>query len=396
MFLSSAKNLKSKANKKMSDFLPEDLIQEILFKLPIKSLVRCTSLSRTWNSLIKSPAFISKHLQRTISSTDHQSLFLLRLCSKEREEQYSLRLDNQDFNEHMQLHFPFESLKSYFHVIGSCNGLICLAKVIRRRPVSFIFWNPLIQKYVNIEPRILGHLYSFVGFGYDSRANDYKLIRMVNFQKSKFLSEKFPEMELYSLNEGSWRSIPQTAPLRYDTDQQFSSVFLNGAVHWIANRADQHEGIHNMVLGFDMSDEIFLEIALPSCLDNVRPSCLSLLVYKESSISVCQASFLSSVQFHIWVMKEYGVVESWTQLVLNFGAQGEGIPRALGIRKEELLMEKKRGWIVSGDLESQQVRDLRIWGEPFHTFISSYLESLVLLDKSNATSYGYNSNGLAA
>ncbi|KAJ6293093.1 hypothetical protein OIU78_025132 [Salix suchowensis] len=380
----------------MSDFLPEDLIQEILFKLPIKSLVRCTSLSRTWNSLIKSPAFISKHRQRTISSTYHQSLFLLRLCSKEREEQYSLRLDNQDFNEHMQLHFPFESFESYFHVIGSCNGLICLAKVIRRFTVSFIFWNPLIQKYVNIEPRILGHLYSFVGFGYDSRANDYKLIRMVNFQKSKFLSENFPKMELYSLNEGSWRSIPQTAPLRYDTDQHFSSAFLNGVVHWIANRADQHEGIHNVVLGFDMSDEIFLEIALPSCLDNVRPSCLSLLVYKESSISVCQASFLSSVQFHIWVMKEYGVVESWTQLVLTFGAQGEGIPRALGIRKEELLMEKKRGWIVSGDLESQQVRDLRIWGEPFHTFTGSYLESLVLLDKGNATSYGYNSNGLAA
>ncbi|KAF9672809.1 hypothetical protein SADUNF_Sadunf11G0082800 [Salix dunnii] len=377
----------------MSDFLPEDLIQEILFKLPIKSLVRCTSLCRTWNSLIKSPTFISKHLQRTISSTDHQSLFLLRLYSKEREEQYSLRHDNQDFNEHMQLHFPFKSFKSYFHVIGSCNGLICLAKVIQRFTVSFIFWNPLIQKYVNIEPTILGHLYSFVGFGYDSRANDYKLIRMVNFQKSKFLIENFPKMELYSLNEGSWRSIPQTAPLRYDTDQHFSSAFLNGVVHWIANRADQHEGIHNVVLGFDMSDEIFLEIALPSCLDNVRPSCLSLLVYKESSISVCQASFLSSVQFHIWVMKEYGVVESWTKLVLTTGAQGEGIPRALGIRKEELLMEKKSGWIVSGDLESQQVRDLRIWGEPFHTFIGSYLESLVLLDKSNAI-YGYNSNGL--
>lgn len=123
---------------------------------------------------------------------------------------------------------------------------------------------------------------------------------------------------------------------------------------------------------------------------------MSLMVYKESSIAVCQASFLSSVQFHIWVMKEYGVVESWTKLVLTLAAQGEGIPRALGIRKEELLMEMKRGWIVSGDLESQQVRDLRIWGEPSRTFIGSYLESLVLLDKSNATSYGNNSSGLDA
>jgi hypothetical protein len=95
-------------------------------------------------------------------------------------------------------------------------------------------------------------------------------------------------------------------------------------------------------------------------------------------------------------MKEYGVVESWTKLVLTLAAQGEGVPRALGIRKEELLMEKKRGWIVSGDLESQLVRDLRIWGEPSRTFIGSYLESLVLLDKSNATSYGYNSSGLDA
>ncbi|KAB5534647.1 hypothetical protein DKX38_017733 [Salix brachista] len=161
----------------MSDFLPEDLIQEILFKLPIKSLVRCTSLCRTWNSLIKSPTFISKHLQRTISSTDHQSLFLLRLCSKEREEQYSLRLDNQDFNEHMQLHFPFESFKSYFHVIGSCNSLICLAKVIQRFTVSFIFWNPLIQKYVNIEPRILGHLSHTSCIQYATYLRDYKRVK---------------------------------------------------------------------------------------------------------------------------------------------------------------------------------------------------------------------------
>lgn len=380
----------------MSDYLSEDLIQEILYKLPIKSLLRCTSLCKSWNSLIKSPTFIFKHLQHTISSTDRQNLFLLRLCSREREEQYSLRLDNQDFNEHMQLHFPFKSSESYFHVIGSSNGLICLANIFRSLIVSFILWNPLIHKYMIVKPRILGPVYSFVGFGYDSRANDYKLIRMVSFQKSKFRSENFPEIALYSLNEGSWRGIPQTGPLRYDTDQRVSSAFVNGVVHWIAYRADQHEGVSNVVLGFDMSDEIFLEIALPSCLANVRPSCMSLMVYKESSISVCQASFLSSVQFHIWVMKEYGVVESWTKLVLTLAAQGEGVPRALGIRKEELLMEKKRGWIVSGDLESQLVRDLRIWGEPSRTFIGSYLESLVLLDKSNATSYGYNSSGLDA
>ncbi|CAK7327605.1 unnamed protein product [Dovyalis caffra] len=380
----------------MSDFLPEELIQEILYKLPIKSLVQCTSLCKSWNSLIKSRNFISKHLQRTISSTDHQSLFLLRLCSKQREEQYSLRFDDQDFNEHMQLHFPFKSYESYFRIIGSCNGLICLANIFERITISFILWNPLLQKYVNVKPRILGPVYSFIGFGYDSRANDYKLVRIVNFQKSKFLSKNAPEMELYSLNEGSWRSITQRTPLRYDTDQRFSQAFLNGVVHWIALRADQHEGSSNVVLGFDMRDEIFLEIALPDSLANVTPSCLSLLVYKESSISVCQASFQSSVQFHIWVMKEYGVVDSWTKLMLTIGAQGEGIPRALGIRKDDFLMEMKRGWIVSGDLESQQVRDLRIWGEPSHTFIGVYLESLVLLDKSNATSYGINSNGLIA
>lgn len=104
----------------MSDYLSEDLIQEILYKLPIKSLLRCTSLCKSWNSLIKSPTFIFKHLQHTISSTDRQNLFLLRLCSREREEQYSLRLDNQDFNEHMQLHFPFKSSE----IIFSCHRFL--------------------------------------------------------------------------------------------------------------------------------------------------------------------------------------------------------------------------------------------------------------------------------
>lgn len=42
--------------------LPEDVIIEILLRLPVNSLLKFKSVCRNWYSLIKSPNFIRKHM----------------------------------------------------------------------------------------------------------------------------------------------------------------------------------------------------------------------------------------------------------------------------------------------------------------------------------------------
>ncbi|OMP14365.1 hypothetical protein COLO4_00007 [Corchorus olitorius] len=119
----------------MSDYfnLPEELFAEILVRLPIEDVVKSTAVCKSWNSLIKTPTFISAHLEKTISfnnSTNTHHL-LFRICPKESflqervEEKYSLRLDNEDVDEYKELHLPsnVESFWRCFRVAGSINGL---------------------------------------------------------------------------------------------------------------------------------------------------------------------------------------------------------------------------------------------------------------------------------
>ncbi|OMO82740.1 hypothetical protein COLO4_22868 [Corchorus olitorius] len=126
----------------MSDYfdLPIDLFAEILVRLPIQDLVKSTAVCKSWNSLIKTPAFISTHLEKTISFNNSKNthLLLFRLCTVPQPElrnfpsevlleHFSLRFDSKDVDEYKQLQFPchrfgFGSRRDSFEIAGSING----------------------------------------------------------------------------------------------------------------------------------------------------------------------------------------------------------------------------------------------------------------------------------
>ncbi|KAL6572961.1 hypothetical protein OROHE_002437 [Orobanche hederae] len=58
--------------------LSDDLINEILVRLPVKSLVRFESVSKTWLSLIKDPAFVNSQLLRAMTIETDRTLFVKR------------------------------------------------------------------------------------------------------------------------------------------------------------------------------------------------------------------------------------------------------------------------------------------------------------------------------
>ncbi|KDO57414.1 hypothetical protein CISIN_1g041477mg, partial [Citrus sinensis] len=102
-----------------------------------------------------------------------------------------------------------------------------------------------------------------------------------------YVEKKPPRVEVYSLATNSWRTIRNNAG--YYANDTFSSVFLNEAVHWFASKTGE-ESSANVVLLFDFNSEKFGEIMLP-IISNLR------------LIEGC----------YIWVMREYGMVESWTK-----------------------------------------------------------------------------------
>uniref|UniRef100_A0A6V7QW55 F-box domain-containing protein n=1 Tax=Ananas comosus var. bracteatus TaxID=296719 RepID=A0A6V7QW55_ANACO len=57
--------------KMLSSAYPDELISEVLVRLPVKSLLRFRCVSRTWRSLISDPHLIESHRRR---SQQHPSL----------------------------------------------------------------------------------------------------------------------------------------------------------------------------------------------------------------------------------------------------------------------------------------------------------------------------------
>ncbi|CAL5342828.1 unnamed protein product [Camellia sinensis] len=175
----------------MSDYLPEEVwIRNILPTLSIKTLLRCTSVCKSWYSLITSPSFISTHLNR--NKQHDPPLLLLRHCSERpRKEHFSIHHDNPTLDDYAKLDFPFHSVNCYFRIVGSCNGVVCLSDDHMCYVHTIILWNPSIRKSFNLpRPSVvfqthgpfvhsIGFGFGF-GFGFDSINHECKVVRAMS------------------------------------------------------------------------------------------------------------------------------------------------------------------------------------------------------------------------
>ncbi|KAL2496730.1 F-box/kelch-repeat protein [Forsythia ovata] len=369
----------------MSDFLPEGIIINILKRLPVKLLICCMCVSRSWYTLITSPDFISTHLNFALASNEGPPLLLLRRCCIRKIERYELYCDNVSFDRHFTLEFPFRSINPFFTIIGSCNGLLCLSDDRLFYMNTIIIWNPCIKKSVLLpEPNLVYNSYgSFMqslGFGFDPIAKDYKVVRITYTD----FDRRLPQIELYRLSMGVWEDITHLA-LKYIIHNRSRQAYINGATHWIARYVDGND----LILVFDMCAEVFREMILPGNLaKDDSPRNKELMIYRESLALVsCDVAGVEH-DFCVWVMKEYGVVESWTkQFNINFHDFGGGFIKPLWVRKDgELLMVPKDGCLVSCDSNGAQVNNLGLSGTSSEeylrsVYVDSYMKSVVLLEK---------------
>ncbi|XP_050210952.1 F-box/kelch-repeat protein At3g23880-like [Mercurialis annua] len=163
----------------MSENIHQEILIEILKRLPVRSLLKFRCVSKSWNSLISSSNFISSQVNHSTGrSTNIKSYSFVKqnsvLDCKEQFILYNDGDDDEDFTIHRELdEFPYKD-QEYFVIIGSCNGLICLSD---SRYVRFYLWNPIINKCLTISSLDSSLV---VGFGYDCKKNDYKVVKILH------------------------------------------------------------------------------------------------------------------------------------------------------------------------------------------------------------------------
>ncbi|XP_049410343.1 F-box/kelch-repeat protein At3g23880-like [Solanum stenotomum] len=240
-----------------SSILPPELITDILSRLPVKSLLQCRCVSKSWLSLICSPEFIKTHLSL---AANNKGLSLL-------DESV---VDSSDMN------YPVENHCGRFWTVGSVNGLICVSG----------FSSSMVT----------------YGFGYDEIHDEYKVLRVRS--TCQHHNKHHNEFEVYSLKTDSWRSIHCLK-----NELLFTEVgkFVNGKLHWATCDGHLHEGW--IISSIDLSCEEWGVVELP-CYGEGN-GVFSLGVYGSNLSMVCTDP---RTHVDVWVMKEYGIKKSWTKM----------------------------------------------------------------------------------
>ncbi|XP_056683263.1 F-box protein CPR1-like [Spinacia oleracea] len=153
--------------------LPIKMIAEILKRLPAELLIRFTIVCKSWNSLIKTPSFIKLHLNQTLISNSHRHILLS--YSSLHSAELDLQPNHISFSE---LNHPLKPCEVVIFV-GMCNGAVCISDDSRN--IVFLY-NPLTKSHLKLPASQIidlnkdGLVYRF---GFDSKSNDYKVLRMV-------------------------------------------------------------------------------------------------------------------------------------------------------------------------------------------------------------------------
>ncbi|QHO36533.1 hypothetical protein HN51_029819 [Arachis hypogaea] len=282
--------------------LPDDIIAEILVRVPASSVVKFKIVCKSWNALISSPRFASDHLHR---STADPTMTRPRLVYRSDRGFKFFSVQSVYKNPSAPTEDACFQMDDDVHILGSCNGLICLTLLNRyRRWESIRLWNPctrLASDWLKIRPEgpIFGNY--IYGFGYDHVHDNYKFLE----------GSLAHHYKVHTFGSNSWTTIIQDHsfyPL------QAIGKFVNGTLNWAAHT--RNNCFKWVILSFDLANESFYPISLPNR-DHSDYSYSSvfftMLGVLRNNLCVCFNENYSRLV--LWEMKEHGFQESWTKLV---------------------------------------------------------------------------------
>ncbi|KAI3469945.1 hypothetical protein Pfo_026608, partial [Paulownia fortunei] len=294
----------------LSQSFPDEIIVEILTKLPVKSLLRFRCVSKSWFSIISSPTFIKVHLNTAINNSMylHNRLICISAhpCNHFRE--FSLRfLLHEAEVDSITLDYTVAYPDIPMRIVGSCHGVVCVAL----DEENLFLWNPSIRKYkrlpcLHIRP---GYgCYMKDGFGYEEFNDDYKVVAIFYciFHGGPY------KVQIFSLKTNDWRRIED---FKYGTPLDHSGNYACGKLHWLVDC----DGCLDIV-SLDLASERYGKVGTPHIADNgsctnmeYDDPCLTLGLF---SGSLCLLFDDHKTCVDLWVMKEYGIKDSWTRLFI--------------------------------------------------------------------------------
>ncbi|KAL4556672.1 hypothetical protein LXL04_034827 [Taraxacum kok-saghyz] len=353
-------------NETVNAYLPDEIVKDIISRLPVKSLLQFRCVSKHWRDLIAGTQFIKSHLKNAISSSTQHRILL--------PTSPLISLSYNNINESIQLDSPFLNPRSSIKILGSCNGLVCLMDATR----DMIIYNPSTRRHFKPfqSPQQALHCSNRVefvyGFGCISNRNDMRVVRFPRFGRDS------------DYNKLKVRDNPPNSPRIGHVSSCYDFIdtvgtFLNGFLHWLAYCNGNIDDDHRVVASFNLSNETFTDLSLPPQDSSLQ--CYVLGVLQKCLCAICDDIGYTDVE--IWLMKEYGVASSWTKFVkipLNMGIQNISYMIPLGsLNEDEIVLEIDLQSFVIYDAKKKVFRHVTTSAHNLNLFGDGmvYVESLV-------------------
>lgn len=353
---------------------PQEIILDILSRIPVKSLLKFRCVSKTWRYLISTPHFIKSHLAMSRQSKDHANHSLVLVPIDSQTQFYTCSIYSILYEmspvKALKLQLPMQNPYPRLSLVGCCNGLFCILEGSH----DLILWNPSTRKSKKL-PYSGADTFRFryfkYGFGYDESRDDYKVVEMCCFYRYGVNIETV--INVYSLRTNSWRRIQD-----YKQGGLITSpfgVFVNGALHWLVHFKTGFN-ISWGILSLNVTEEeSYGEIMQPEYENGSFTLTLGVL-------EGCLCVFCNYDQFRmdVWLMKEYGVKESWIKLVSIthiIGSKGQVSPLFVSEDCEILLINDFCLMVYNWKEHKFTNREIRISGASFQGTATTYIESLV-------------------
>ncbi|KAL1545347.1 F-box protein [Salvia divinorum] len=282
-----------------SGFFPDEVVIQILARLPIKSLIRSKCVSKTWYNLISDKYFTKIYNEISIRNPN----VLVEITDPTSESRPSLILVD---NLRGVSEFSLDFIKDRVRVKASCNGLLCCSS-IRDKGVYYVC-NPMTRECRQLprtRERPLTRFYpdgeaTLVGLACNVVTERYNVVLAGYHRSFGHRPERTFKCMVFDSETDKWRKFVSLQDDHFTHMNRNQVVFANGALHWLTASC-------SCLLVLDLDCESWRKISLPGqvvCGSGNRVY----LLESDGRLSVVQ---ISDVWMSIWVMEEYGR-EEWS------------------------------------------------------------------------------------
>ncbi|KAG5612100.1 hypothetical protein H5410_023381 [Solanum commersonii] len=224
--------------------LPEDVVVDILLRLPVQSLLRFKCVCKHW-CLIKSPSFIEKHFHHK------NNCARLLVCNLKVAREVHPIIKSVVFSllpeeivpgvtPEQKILLQPPRITDFTCIAGPVNGLFLVQKKFYGYDVCLGLWNPATRECRSLPPAPFEIRVFWDELGQGANNRVYACV--------------------YSSCNNSWKHLTPEFPSSSTLSAPLDATYLNGVYYWLCRGLDEIYTIRT----FDMDSEQFGEMQVPA------------------------------------------------------------------------------------------------------------------------------------